>query len=114
MSPQYSHQLPNGERLNVIDIESALKYLAALIEKYEEGYEEPLIIGDAEAAKAVVLPIGQWLDLLDVADQAAADEHIADEARKNLADPRPPVPYDDFVRDVQEVQERARDSPDEG
>jgi len=113
MSPQYSHELPNGEQLNVIDVESARKYLSVLIEKYEEGYDEPLIIGDAHAAKAVVLPIGQWLDLLDIADATDADERLGQEVRKSLADPRPPIPYDDFIGHVEEVQERARGSQGE-
>lgn len=73
-----------------------------------------MIIGDAEAAKAVMLPIAQWLDLLDIADQAATDVRIADEVRKSLADPRPPVPYDDFIHNVEEVQKRARESRNEG
>lgn len=113
MSPQYSHQLPNGERLNVVDVESALKYLAVLIEKYDEGYDKPLIIGDATEPKAVVLPIAQWLDLLDIADEAHSDEQMVNEVRENLADPRPPVPYEDFLRAVEQARERGRRDRDE-
>lgn len=114
MTPQYEHQLPNGRRLNVIDIESAQKHLGTLINKYDEGDDRPLIIGDENAPKAVVLPIGQWFDLLEIADEAAADEHLANKVRSALADPRPPVPYDEFLKAVQEAEERGRKARDDG
>ena len=56
MAPQYSHQLPNGQQPNVVDVESALKYLAVLIDKYDEGYDKPLIVGTKESPNAVILP----------------------------------------------------------
>lgn len=114
MSPQYEHQLPNGRRLNVVDIESAQKHLVTLINRYDAGDDRPLIIGDENGPKAVVLPIDQWFDLLEIADQAAADEHIANDVSSALEDPRPPVPYEEFLKAVQAAEERGRRDRDDG
>jgi hypothetical protein len=114
MTPQYEHQLPNGRRLNVVDVESAQKHLVTLINRYDDGDDRPLIIGDENAPKAVVLPIDQWFDLLEIADQAAADEQLARDVRAALADPRPPVPYDEFLTAAQEAEERGRRDRDDG
>lgn len=114
MTPQYEHQLPNGRRLNVIDVESAQKHLVTLIKKYDEGDDRPLIIGDENAPKAVVLPIAQWYDLLEIADEAAADEKLAEDVSSTLADPRPPVPYEEFLKAVKAAEERGRRDRNDG
>lgn len=101
MAPQYEQTLPNGETLITVDVETAREYLARVIAAFEAGsHEEPLIIGDAQKAMAVVLPINQWFDLLDIADQVAADERTAQSVRESLADPRPSVAYDDLLQEI--------------
>lgn len=99
MAPQYEHDLPNGDRLHVIDIATAQEYLPPLVAAFEAGtHDEPLVIGDETKPMAVVLPIKQWLDLLDLAEQVEADRRLADQVRESLADPEPSIPYEELLK----------------
>jgi hypothetical protein len=76
MSPQYEHELPNGEVLHVIDVATAQEYLPELVASYKSGDGKPMVIGDETAPEAVVLPLKQWLQLLDLAEQAESSELV--------------------------------------
>lgn len=113
MPPQYEHQLPNGETLVTVDVATAQEYLARLVAAFNAGtQDEPLVIGDDTKAMAVVLPIGQWLRLLDLADEVAADKDLADEVRASIADPTPSVPYDDFLKTIYDPRKPKGDPDD--
>jgi hypothetical protein len=111
MTPQYEHELPNGEHLITVDVQTAREYLVQLVAAFDAGtHDEPLIIGDERKPMAVVLPISQWFDLLDIADEVAADERLAREVGANLADPRPSVPYDEFLKTIHDPRKsRSKD-----
>lgn len=113
MSPEYEHILPNGETLVTVDIATAQEYLARLVAAFDAGtQDEPMIIGDDTKPMAVVLPIKQWLGLLDIAEEVAADEQLADEVRASLADPGPPVTYEEFLKTVYDPRHPRGNSSD--
>jgi hypothetical protein len=101
MAAQYEHDLPNGERLHVVDVDTAKEFLADLVAAYDAGtHSNPLVIGDETKPKAVVLPIDQWLDLLDLAEEAAFGKSVYDAARESLADPGPSIPYEELLKSI--------------
>lgn len=100
MSPQYEHELPNGDRLHVIDIATAQEYLPRLVASYEAGNDKAMVIGDETKPTAVVLPVDQWLQLLDLAEAAESDRRLYDAARESLADAEPSVPYRDLLKTI--------------
>lgn len=113
MAPQYEHKLPNGETLVTVDVATAQEYLARLVAAFNAGtHVEPLIIGDDTKPMAVLLPIGQWLQLLDIADEADADQQLTDDVRASIPDPAPSVPYDDFLKTIYDPRKPNGDSDD--
>lgn len=110
MTPQYEHDLPNGERLHVIDVTTAQHYLPALVAAFEAGtHDEPLVIGDETKPVAVVLPVNQWFRLLDLADEVDADRRLAEEVRESLADPEPSIPYEELLKTINDPRKRPAD-----
>lgn len=99
MSPQRMHELPNGDRVIVIDTQTASQNLGKLLRSFRDGNEEPLIFSDTGEPEAVVIPFNQWLTLLDVADEAAADERIREITRQRLdsASRDEYVPLEEFL-----------------
>lgn len=100
MVPQYEHELPNGERLHVIDIATAQEYLPRLVASYDAGDDKAMVIGDETKPAAVVLPIDQWLRLLRLAETVESDRRLYDAARESLADPGPSVLYRDLLKTI--------------
>lgn len=100
MAPQFDHVLPNGERLISVDVETAREYLSRVVASFEAGNNEPLIIGNEAKPQAVVLPIAQWLHLQEIADEASADQRLADEARASIDEGGPATPYEEVLETI--------------
>ncbi|MBO0810542.1 MAG: hypothetical protein J2P23_00690 [Microlunatus sp.] len=84
MPPDFEYQLPNGERLIVVDAQTASEYLARVLQSFEDGNPEPLIIANYDEPQGVLIPFQQWLEYLDLADDVAGERRIADIVRERL------------------------------
>ncbi|SDS64062.1 hypothetical protein [Microlunatus soli] len=102
MAPEFEHQLPNGERLIVVDSDTAAEYLARVLQSFEDGNSEPLIVANDDKPQGVVIPFEQWLDYLDLAEEAAGEERIANIVRDRIRSSRPDegVDLDDFLKEI--------------
>jgi PHD/YefM family antitoxin component YafN of YafNO toxin-antitoxin module len=99
MAPQREHDLPNGDRVIVVDTATASQHLAKVAQSFTDGNNEPLIFSNTGEPEAVVIPFSQWLAYLDLADQAAADDRIRDITSERLSSARREdyVPLEEFL-----------------
>src|SRR6266508_1156913 len=99
MAPQRVHDLPNGDRVIVVDTQTASQNLSKVLRSFQEGNQEPLIFSDTGEPEGVVISFAQWLEFCDLADEAAADERIREITRQRLASARPEeyVPLEEFL-----------------
>lgn len=102
MASEREHELPNGDRVIVVDVHTASQNLGKVLASFRAGDQEPLIFSDTGEPEGVVIPFGQWLALLDLADEVAADKRIRDITRERLASARPEdyVPLEDLGWDL--------------
>jgi len=109
--PDFERVLPNGERLIVVDSTTAAEYLARVLQSFEDGNPEPLIVANNDKPQGVLIPFEQWLKYLDLADDAAGEKRIAQIVRERLATSRPDegVRLDDFLRELDEPPSQQRD-----
>lgn len=105
--PDFEYRLPNGERLVVVDSQTASEYLARVLQSFEDGNPEPLIVANYDKPQGVVIPFEQWLEYLDLADEAAGDERIAEIVRERIASRRPDegISLEDFLAETKDPPE---------
>lgn len=84
MAPDFEYQLPNGERLIVVDSQTAAEYLARVLQSFEDGNPEPLIVANYDKPQGVLIPFEQWLEYLDMAEDVAGEQRIAEIVRERL------------------------------
>jgi PHD/YefM family antitoxin component YafN of YafNO toxin-antitoxin module len=102
MAPQREHELPNGDRVIVIDTQSASRYLGKMLERFRHGDNEPLIFSDTGKPEGVVISFDDWLEFRDLRDEAAADERIRNVTSERLRDAKPEdwIPLEDLGWDL--------------
>ncbi|ADB33656.1 hypothetical protein Kfla_4638 [Kribbella flavida DSM 17836] len=102
MSSETPYDLPNGERIPVIDPDTAAHNLRLLLDRFRTGRLEPLFFGDNGAPEGVVLPFAAWQQLEALAEDAAQTEHSRAVARERLAGASPDeyVPVDDLAAEL--------------
>lgn len=111
MAPDFEYRLPNGERLIVVDSATAAEYLARVLQSFEDGNPEPLIVANYDKPQGVLIPFEQWLEYLDLAEDAAGEERIAEIVRERLKTSGPEhwVSEEEFLRDVRDPRKRSDD-----
>jgi len=109
--PDFEYRLPNGERLVVVDSQTASEYLARVLQSFEDGNPEPLIVANYDKPQGVVIPFEQWLEYLDLADEAAGDERIAEIVRERLKTSGPEhwVTDEEFRKRVKNPRDQQND-----
>jgi hypothetical protein len=70
MPPETPHDLPNGDRVLVIDTETAAYNLALMLRRFRNGQSEPLLFGDESRPDGVVISFDQWQQLVEDSAQA--------------------------------------------
>ncbi|QGN34193.1 hypothetical protein [Microlunatus sp. Gsoil 973] len=109
MVPQYEHDLPNGQRLISVDVQTAQEYLPQVVDSFKAGNNEPLIIGDESRPRAVVIPVDEWLDLHEIAGQVAADRRLESEAGASIAEGGPVERYEDVLKTLYDPRRKPDD-----
>jgi len=106
--PDFEWVLPNGERLMVVDAQMASEYLARVLQSFEDGNPEPLIVANYDKPQGVVIPFEQWLEYLDLAEDAAGHERIMGIVEERLKTSGP----EHWVTD-EEFRERVKNPRDQ-
>jgi DNA-binding CsgD family transcriptional regulator len=98
MPPETPHDLPNGDRVLVIDTETAAHNLASMLQRFRSGQSEPLFFGDEGRPEGVVISFDQWQQLVEDSEQA---EHVRTVTRERLANAAPGdyVPVEDLAQE---------------
>lgn len=65
---------------------------------------EPLIVANDDKPQGVVIPFEQWLEYLDLAEEAAGEDRIAEVVRERVRSSRPDegVDLDDFLKESED------------
>lgn len=114
MSPETPYDLPNGDRVWVIDTQTAARHLPALLDRFRDGQADPLIFGGAGRPEGVVISWDEWSRF----DAWRADndgfDHVYDTARERLANDRsePSVPLEDVAAEIGWDLTADSDNPD--
>lgn len=109
--PDFEYRLPNGERLVVVDSQTASEYLSRVLQSFDDGNPEPLIVANYDKPQGVVIPFDQWLEYLDLAEDAAGHERIMGivEERLKTSGPEHWVTEEEFMADVKDPRKRDDD-----
>lgn len=86
MSPETPYDLPNGDRVWVIDTQTAALHLGTLVDRFREGHREPLIFGDGGRPEGVVISWDEWAQFDAWRIENDGLDHVYDTARERLAD----------------------------
>lgn len=99
MSSETPYELPSGERIPVIDPETAAHNLRLMLERFRAERPEPLYFGDNGQPEGVVVPYAVWEQLTELAEEAAQTERAVAVTRARLASATPDeyVPIDDLA-----------------
>ena len=89
MPPETPQDRPNGDRVLVIDTETAAHNLALMLDRFRSGQAEPLIVGDEGRPEGVVIPFDQWERLEALAEDVAQTDRAREVTRQRLASASP-------------------------
>ncbi|MFD7158639.1 hypothetical protein ACFV9C_28845 [Kribbella sp. NPDC059898] len=95
------YDLPNGDRVRVIDTTTVGQSLGRVLELFRSGHAEPVFFGDSPRPEGVVISFEQWAEYETLKEDAETDRRMQDLTRERLANARPEdyVPYDDMLRE---------------
>ena len=65
MPPETPYDLPNGDRVLVIDTQTAAHNLPLMLQRFRSGQSEPLFFGDEGRPEGVVISFDQWQQSAD-------------------------------------------------
>jgi hypothetical protein len=100
MDAETPYVLPGGEKIWVINPQTAAEHLAQMLERFRAGEAGPFIIGDAGQPEGVFIPWSAWQRLAVLAAETEDFDHVYDAARDSLADDGPSVPLEDVATDL--------------
>ena len=87
MESQY--ELPNGDKLWVIDTATAAQYLGRALQIWREGGTEPIFFGNTPRPEGVVISFDQWSEYEELKEEAAFDRRMEQITRDRLTNTRP-------------------------
>jgi hypothetical protein len=94
------------QRTDAVDVEIVQRHLADVIVCLESGALEVIILGDAGIAQGVILPVDYWLEYLDLEDEEAGDERIAEIVRERKKAPlEDSIDLDDFLAEFKDLDD---------
>lgn len=88
VGPLLGYPLPEPDQVVVTDARSVSKNLLAVLDRFEDGFEGPLVVGQDRTPRAVLIPFGQWLEYLELAEEAMgmAENRVSDAVRSRITD----------------------------
>lgn len=100
-------------RTDAVDVQIVARHLADVVTCLESGALDVLILGEGGTAEGVMIPVDHWLDYLDLEDDEAGDERIAEIVRERIAndDPTKWVTHEELMERIRNP--RDPDSDDE-
>jgi hypothetical protein len=98
MPPETPHDLPNGDRVLVIDTQTAAHNLALMLQRFRSGQSEPLFFGDEGRPEGVVISFDQWQELVEDSEQAERARTVTRERLANAA-PGDYIPVEDLAQE---------------
>ncbi len=93
--------LPSGDRVWVVDTATAAQYLGAMLQRFQNGEQEPLFYGDEPRPQGVVISFEQWSEYEALRVEAEFDKRMEQITRERLANAKPGdwVSFEDAVRE---------------
>jgi len=95
------YNLPNGDRLRVIDTATVGQSLGRILELYRNGATEPVFFGDESRPEGVVISFDQWAEYETLKEEAEAEQLRYDLARQRIAndDPSKWVSFEEMMEE---------------
>lgn len=95
------YDLPNGDRVRVIDTTTVGQSLGRVLELFRSGDAEPVFFGDQPRPEGVVISFEQWAEYENLKEDAETDSRVQKITRERLASARSEdyVPYDEMLRE---------------
>jgi len=96
-----SYDLPNGDRVRVIDTTTVGQRLGRVLELFRSGETEPVFFGDQPRPEGVVITFDQWAEYETLKEDAEDDRRREQLVRERLAndDPSKWVTFEDAARE---------------
>ena len=96
-----SYDLPNGDRIRVIDTTTVGQSLGRILQLFRSGETEPVFFGDQPRPEGVVISFDQWAEYETLKEDAEADRRREQLVRERLANARPEdwVSFEDAARE---------------
>ena len=83
------YDLPNGDRVRVIDTATVGASLGGVLRHFREGGTEPVFFGDEPRPEGVVISFDQWAEYETLKEDAEDDRRRQDLVRQRLANDDP-------------------------
>ncbi|MFG1907841.1 hypothetical protein [Kribbella sp. NPDC048928] len=95
------YDLPNGDRVRVIDTATVGQSLGRVLELFRSGPAEPVFFGDTPRPEGVVISFEQWAEYETFKEDAEDDRRREELVRQRLAndDPSQWVSFEDAARE---------------
>jgi hypothetical protein len=95
------YDLPNGDRVRVIDTATVGQSLGGVLQHFREGGTEPVFFGDEPRPEGVVISFDQWAEYETLKEDAEDNRRRQELARQRLAndDPTKWVSFEDAARE---------------
>jgi hypothetical protein len=84
MSPQRTHDLPDGGQVIVIDTASASGHLGTMLQRFRDGQADPMIFSDTGEPEGAVISFAQWLEYQALLEDAAQSQRVEETTRERL------------------------------
>jgi hypothetical protein len=94
-----SYDLPNGDRVRVIDTSTVGQALGRILQLFREGATEPVFFGDHPRPEGVVITFAQWAEYETLKEDAEDDRKREQLVRDRIAndDPSKSVTFEDMM-----------------
>ncbi|TCC33538.1 hypothetical protein [Kribbella sindirgiensis] len=83
------YDLPNGDRVRVIDTPTVAQALGRVLELFRSGNTEPVFFGDHPRPEGVVITFDQWAEYETLKEDAEGDRRREELVRQRLANDDP-------------------------
>jgi hypothetical protein len=96
-----SYDLPNGDRVRVIDTTTVGQSLRRILELYRGGATEPVFFGDQPRPEGVVISFEQWAEYEALKNEVEFERRTEQIARDRIASSRPEdsVSFEDMMHE---------------
>ncbi len=110
------YDLPNGDRVRVIDTATVGQSLGRVLQLFREGATEPVFFGDEPRPEGVVISFDQWAEYETLKEDAEDDRRRQEIVRQRLAndDPTKWVSFEDMMDEYGLDPDSGKPEPNDG